>query len=152
MIHMYVVVSCNLKMLYCILSGVKHIVGNGKSINFWLDVWIDNCPFKIRFDNLFRICGNPSVRVDECFVDGIWNIDFVRSFGAKERDQWEELKSILNEVSLTDDNDSIEWCLDKHGQFSVKSLYRHITFGGVVNWKLQKVWDINIPLKVKIFL
>lgn len=127
-------------------------LGNGRSIHVWKDVWFDNCPFNVRFVNLFRICENPDICVDKCCDKGVWNIKFNRSFGVEERKQWEELKLILDGVMLEDKRDSLGWLLDSHGQFSVKSLYRHLTNGGVTNWKLKKVWASSIPLKVKIVL
>lgn len=34
----------------------------------------------------------------------------------------------------------------------MKSLYQHLTFGGVIDSRLKKLWSSTIPLKVKIFL
>lgn len=55
-------------------------------------------------------------------------------------------------MSLNDDADKVFWGLEKSGIFSVKSLYRYISFGGRTFSQTQKLWKSKIPLKVKIFL
>lgn len=95
-----------------------------KRTSFWKDVWIGNCPLKVRFSNLFKIWQDPDISTADCCRDGVWNIKFIRSFGGDK---------------------------EKSGQFCIKSLYRHISFGGVTNRKMQKLWSRKIPLKVKIF-
>lgn len=131
---------------------VKYDIGDGRSILFRQDVWFENCRFNVRFVNLFRICENPGICVYNCCVDGVWNVNFLRSFGTEGKIQWEELVHILDGIALKDKKDRLGWCLGNHGQFSVKSLYRHLANGGVTNWKLQKVWASRVPLKAKIFL
>lgn len=133
-------------------KGVRHILGDGKSISFWEDVWIDSCPLKIRFDKLFRICEDPKIIVANCWFNNVWNIQFTRSFGREEIIQWEDLKNLLFNVEFRERSDSFHWCLHSSGLFSVKTLYIHVSFGGVTSWKLQRLWRIKIPLKIKIFL
>ncbi|OEL14069.1 hypothetical protein BAE44_0024912, partial [Dichanthelium oligosanthes] len=41
--------------------------------------------------------------------------------------------------------------LEKSGKFSTRSLYRLMTFGGVVDMRMVDVWNTKIPLKSKIF-
>jgi hypothetical protein len=37
-------------------SGLKYVVGNGKKPRFWHEVWLGECPLRIRFNKLFMIC------------------------------------------------------------------------------------------------
>lgn len=40
------------RVKHLFLCGVNHVVGDGKSVSFWRDVWIDHCPLKVRFYKL----------------------------------------------------------------------------------------------------
>jgi hypothetical protein len=46
------------------------VLGNGKKIRFWLDVWVGECPFKIRFNNLFEISREQKWEVRKVFFWG----------------------------------------------------------------------------------
>lgn len=69
-----------------------------------------------------------------------------------ERDAWSDLKTGLSGVELSRDKDKVIWCLERSGRFSVKSLYRFWSFGGVISSRNQKLWKSRIPLKVKVFV
>lgn len=88
----------------------------------------------------------------DCLIDNEWRIDFNRQFGKVEADSWILLKNAMKEVSLNSDPDKVIWGLEKSGRFSVKSLYRHISFGGRIVSSTQKLWKSKLPLKVKIFI
>ena len=78
-------------------------------------------------------------------------IAFRRTFGATEREQWEELLSCiaLNPPSL--EPDVLSWHLEPSGRFSTRSLYQAIVPSpGPV--ELTVLWEIKIPLKICIFL
>ena len=59
---------------------------------------------------------------------------------------------LLGEVSLSDGRDEVFWALERSQQYSAKSLYNLMTFGGVQDVQMMLIWKCNIPLKVKIFL
>jgi hypothetical protein len=44
------------------------------------------------------------------------------------------------------------WKLNQSGQFTTKSLYREMVFGGIKDIKLQELWKSSIPLKIKVFM
>lgn len=79
--------------------GVVQQIGNGEAVFFWKDVWLGSCPLKIRYGRLFNITSNPDITVADCFVDGVWNITFIRQFG-REEDMWKGLKNDLYGVEL----------------------------------------------------
>lgn len=139
------------KLSVCFSRGVLRI-GDGCSTSFWGDVWLDDCPLKIKYDKLFLCCQFPDVSVANCLLEGMWNIPFKRSLGLEESDQWEDLKLNLLKGDLNNSRDSLIWCFENSGIFSVKSLYKHLTFRGVISRKFQKMWKSKLPLKVKNFL
>jgi hypothetical protein len=54
-------------------------------------------------------------------------------------------------VSLSDREDSIRWALSINSQFST-SLYRHCSFSGVVDVRMEELWKSKLPLKIRNFL
>jgi hypothetical protein len=95
---------------YTCQQGLRCIMGNGKKIRFWLDVWLGECSLKIRFSRLFDI-----------FEEQIWevkgegggvNLAFRRRFGDRKILEWEEFKECLNTVQLSG-QDTVCWALTK---------------------------------------
>jgi hypothetical protein len=33
--------------------GLEYVIGNGKKVRFWLDIWVGECPFRILFPHIF---------------------------------------------------------------------------------------------------
>jgi hypothetical protein len=62
------------------------------------------------------------------------------------------MEECLHGVHLSDKEDTIKWALTKNGMFSVASLYKHCTFSGVVDVRMEELWSSKIPLKVKFFV
>ena len=46
----------------------------------------------------------------------------------------------------------MQWILENRGHYTTKLLYRIMTFGGVKDVLMVKVWRCKIPLKIKFFL
>lgn len=59
---------------------------------------------------------------------------------------------MLRNINITDEEDGIVWGLEKSSQYSTKSMYRHLSFGGVINTNMQEMWRSRVPLKVSVFL
>ncbi|WMV58807.1 hypothetical protein MTR67_052192 [Solanum verrucosum] len=53
-------------------------VGNGAKTKFWRDRWFDQTPLKEAFPDLFLICVNPEVTIQECWSTQGWDISFRR--------------------------------------------------------------------------
>jgi hypothetical protein len=67
------------------------------------------------------------------------------------RDQWYDLATRLNEVTLLGEDDLVilKWTTNK--KFSVKSIYEHLTKDDKgPNYK--RIWKAKIPEKIKIFM
>jgi hypothetical protein len=77
-----------------------YILGNGKKIRFWHDVWIGGCPLKIAFSNIFEISNQQEWTVCRILEFGLTNLSFRRSFGSREDNEWLELSHLLEGVSL----------------------------------------------------
>ena len=81
-----------MKVKHLFNLGIRYKVGNGQDISFWEDVWVNDCSFKLKYNNLFHLCQLPSMSVYDGVKDGSWDISFRRSFGAEETQQWEDMK------------------------------------------------------------
>ena len=59
-------------------NGARWIVGNGKRVRFWHDVWLDNYPLRIRFPRLYRINRQEDVAA---MYEVDWHLDMRRRLG-----------------------------------------------------------------------
>ena len=64
----------------------------------------------------------------------------------------EELMDIFELVQIQDTEDIVTWALELSGKFSSRSLYRLMTNPGEVDTRVKEMWEVKIPLKIKIFL
>lgn len=129
-------------------KGKGHI-GNGEQTRFWKDVWLDECPLKVSYPNLFKICHDQDISVLTA-GELNWNLSYRRCFGVSEMEEWRELMAKLGRINLTALEDKVIWKLEKSGKFSTRSMYRYITFAGVVDVRMMEIWNSKIPLKVQI--
>ena len=90
--------------------------------------------------------------VRDCWVDGEWRLDLCRSFGPEEVRQWETLLHYLDEENLTDSNDGVLWALEKKGGYTSQSMYKFLSFRGVINKRMQRIWECRLPMKIKVFM
>jgi hypothetical protein len=67
-------------------------------------------------------------------------------------EEWRELMTKLRNVQLIDEEDRVVWKLEQSGKYTTRSMYRFITFGGVIDTRMIEIWNTKIPLKVQIFL
>jgi len=119
---------------------------------FWHDCWLGDCALKVTFPNLFHIAVRQDLEVVEAWVEGQWFLEFRRQLNGILWEEWSNLMLLLDEVSLSDGRDEVFWALERSQQYSAKSLYNLMTFGGVQDVQMMLIWKCNIPLKVKIFL
>lgn len=124
---------------------------SGIQTRFWKDVWLEECSLKIKFPNLFKICHEQDITVEEANRQQ-WDLNYRRNFGDNEMDEWREMMETLVLVELTEGTDKVIWKLTNSGKFTTRSMYRYITFGGVIDTRMMEIWKAKIPLKVQIFL
>ncbi|GKA33161.1 RNA-directed DNA polymerase, eukaryota [Tanacetum coccineum] len=104
------------------VSRCKKRVGNGCNTGFWLDIWVLDCPLSIRFPRIFALEIDKKVSISvkmgaNSIVDSFRRL--IRD--GVERQQWGDLSSILDTISLFYlTNDKVESC-DIYERFS--SLY-----------------------------
>jgi hypothetical protein len=63
-----------------------------------------------------------------------------------------ELMEKLNGVQLNGDIDKMIWKLEKSRCYSTKSMYRCLSYLGVSNKRMKKLWKSKLPMKLKTFM
>jgi hypothetical protein len=113
-------------------------LGDGKTTSFWLDSWLENKPLSTRFPALFSHVQKPNVLVAGCYSENGWAL----WFGHFDR---------LEQVSFSNDPDRRIMRFGPDKNFSVKSCYYALNFGGTLCAGNQEIWNSFAPKKCKIF-
>lgn len=94
--------------------GISWIVGNGKRVRFWMDVWLHSCSLRVSFPRLFRICRQQEASIAEMFgLD--WLLDLRRRLGPEEVEEWNTHMQALEVVQISDRDDCLVWALEGSG-------------------------------------
>lgn len=97
-------------------------------------MWWGECPLKVSFNNIFKICEQQEETIAQVYVDGQWQLTFRRNFGPREMMEWDEMQECLRGLQLTEEKDMVKWSLEKSGKFSTKSLYQHVSNPGMIHF------------------
>ncbi|KAK8995405.1 hypothetical protein V6N11_069839 [Hibiscus sabdariffa] len=92
---------CNIeRVLHIVQSNLVLQVGDGRSIFFWSDTWVDNVFLKERLPRIFAIASNKSGFISDfgCKVDSVWvwEVSLGRPLFDWEVEQWNEFSACLN--------------------------------------------------------
>lgn len=79
-------------------------------------------------------------------------MEFRRTLSAIEAEKWMELVNTIKNAEITEGADEVVWALEKSGQFTTKSMHRMMAHQGVIDYRMKKIWECKLPLKLKIFL
>lgn len=66
--------------------------------------------------------------------------------------EWDELLRCLGQVTKSTQPDTVRWMLETSGNYTTRSLYKHLLNPGVAHTAMTEIWQAKIPLKVKIFI
>jgi len=63
-------------------------------------------------------------------------------------EQWGQMMTMLEGISLTERTDTAVWMLEKSSNLTTKSVYKIITFPGIVDLRMKDIWEtkLNFPL------
>ncbi|EOY20792.1 Uncharacterized protein TCM_012134 [Theobroma cacao] len=78
----------------------RWIVGNGETICFWFDKWIDDIPLASKFPRLFSLAVDKDMRVLDACQNGLWSINFRRVLYSWEKEDLDRILNSLSSVSL----------------------------------------------------
>lgn len=141
-----------------VLSCIRKKAGNGNHILFWHDIWIGDTPLKIICPRLFSISTLPNGLVSSLgFWDGRtwkWSLSWLRSLRPQDSVERCNLQSLLDNVVLSPEaSDSLIWCPQKSGEFSVKSFSMELAksyHNGQIDI-IKGMWRSLVPHRIEIF-
>ena len=138
-------------------SNVGFILGDGSSIHFWRDEWIEGVVLKDVFPRIFALSVNKLGKVKEFGTLSIngwqWEIPLRRRLFGWELHQWSVLMSLLKGHVVCDSfKDSFVWKGSTSGKYSVYLYCKSVRTSSNSDkevWKL--VWKGLAPSKVEVF-
>jgi hypothetical protein len=86
------------------------------------------------------------------WVEGELRVTFRRTFDENMFQSWGDLLSVAETLDLKEGNDSLVWCYQNSGVYSMQSLYAIIYYRGVSPVYVPAVWNIVVPPKIHLFL
>jgi hypothetical protein len=107
-------------------EGDETHTGGWKKIKFWHEVWLGECPLRVKYGRLFNICHQQEWEVSRVLGGGQINLTFRRIVEAPEWREWEDLESELAEVELTIEEDSLRWALTPPPMGSLHTCCIHV--------------------------
>ncbi|XVF32879.1 hypothetical protein REPUB_Repub17cG0121000 [Reevesia pubescens] len=127
-----------------VVEGTKHLVLNGRGTFFLKDRWLGDQALKNR-------CSLPNLD-DSSLVS-----EFIDASGSWD---WEKLINIPRELKeqlasfspVPDLDDQVIWSAAPNGLFSVSSAYNLLLQPATPNPDWMKVWQLDIPPRIKHFL
>jgi zinc-binding in reverse transcriptase len=133
--------------------NMKSLVGTGQNILFWFDIWYGEILFYIQFPNLFAKAKSPlTLTVVQVWNLGNFNVPLTRGASLLLRAEKAHVHSIMVDLSVNFvGNDSCVWSLDTKGIFLVRSMYLFFMNSGCINYSMNCLWELKLPLKVCCF-
>ncbi|GJR40531.1 hypothetical protein Tco_1216215 [Tanacetum coccineum] len=96
-------------------------IGDGLSTRFWLDIWVSEIPLSERFPRLFMLDVEKEVSVAAKLGSVSIDVSFRRGVrDGVERQQWDDLQSLMQSVFLSSLGDRWICDLSGDGEFRVK--------------------------------
>jgi hypothetical protein len=143
-------------------ANVSSILGDGKSIGFWMEKWIGSAQFKELYSNLFVKELDRNVVVAD---KGRWETDgwswvlFQEGYLTdNDASDANDLRHLMAEYHPFDRGDKRRWIPEALGHYTVDSTYKFLQQRIVeeelcpnVIRALQKLWKNDVPSKVSIF-
>ncbi|KAE8731452.1 hypothetical protein F3Y22_tig00002840pilonHSYRG01365 [Hibiscus syriacus] len=143
-------------------ESFRWVVGDGKSLLFWEDVWFGESALRSRYPRIYRLVLRKYITVCDMISAGEWqNLDttalFERQLLVRELTTIRIIKREVDDVSFNSSVvDRIVWVHETDGLFKVKKLTELLLSDGyfedVCSFNFDKIWSLKVPPKVKYFL
>ncbi|RVX20110.1 putative ribonuclease H protein [Vitis vinifera] len=137
-------------------NKVAFLVGNGRRVKFWKDIWWGNFPLCNSFPSLYAFASSKEAWVEEFWdtsgVEGAWSPRFSRPFNDWEVEEVERLLLTIRGARLSPlMEDRMMWKVTSNGSFSVKSLYNDLSSRRAGLFPHGLIWNPSVPSKVSFF-
>nr|GEX60280.1 RNA-directed DNA polymerase, eukaryota [Tanacetum cinerariifolium] len=134
------------------VSHCKKRVRDGHNTRFWYDSWVFNQPLRVRFPRLFGLETDKESTVASKLGSSLVDAFFRRSVrDGVERQQWDDLNSVLGSVTLSASKD--RWICDLNGDgvFRVKEVRTILDDIFLPSANDATRWVKYIPIKINVF-
>ena len=116
----------------------------------WEDLWLTDTSFASQFPHLYAISNDQNITVRDALGSSISSLSFRRNIVGPKLVEWENVRTLCDNVVLSDEDDQLVWLLTASKQFPVKSFYSAMQSVGSVPHRF--LWKVKIPLRVKTFI
>lgn len=130
--------------------GYRWMVGNGRKIKFWEDIWFGTSPLAVQFWDLYSVVNEKGKTISEIWVDNQIRCSFRRTFSDTLLLRWYELEGIMQHLNMSNEEDALIWQYESNGHYSAKSLYAIINFRDVLPIYIPAIWSITVPSRVHV--
>lgn len=137
--------------------NTRFMIGNGRLIKFWKDLWWDDHPLSYVFPCLFHISMYKDTLVADVlspsFNELNWNLPFSRDLFEWEVELLANLFSSLNGVFISNIIlDKRVWTLESSGQLTSKSFFILIlnVSSPSYSFPFKRIWSPPVPPRVRI--
>ncbi|GJR56314.1 RNA-directed DNA polymerase, eukaryota [Tanacetum coccineum] len=133
-------------------SHCKKRIGDGSCTSFWYDIWLADAPLCVQFPRLFALELDKEIVVANKMGASSVSASFRRDVrDGAQRQQWDDLSSILHSVVLSSSKDRWTCDLSGDGEFKVKVIRNFIDDLFLPSSDVKTRWVKFIPIKVNVF-
>jgi zinc-binding in reverse transcriptase len=134
-----------------VIPGILRVVGPGKNIIFWHNVWFDNTFLAHQFPNLFAKVKKVHVSLFQVWNGGNFKLFLSHGLSNIVRRERAMIFDILSQFQLCEDDDSAIWDRTTSEIYFLISQYKFLNFRGAKLARRDSIWYIRSSLKVKLF-
>ncbi|GJU53281.1 RNA-directed DNA polymerase, eukaryota [Tanacetum coccineum] len=134
------------------VSHCKKRVGDGQNTRFWLDTWILDVPFSVRFPRIYALEKDKLASVAAKWGASSFDASFRRQVrDGAECQQWSDMLSLLGTVTLSSSIN--RWVCDLNGEgvFHVKEIRSILDDLFLPSAVEATRWVKFIPIKINVF-
>ena len=131
------------------------MIGNGQTIAFWTDRWIQGKAVKDIAPALLEFVSRRDIKettVAAAMESRSWIRQITGGITVPAIMEYLRLWDILSTITLGEGEDKLIWCWRADGAYSSKSAYRALFMAATPVYGCHLVWETWAPLRVKIFL
>ncbi|GJV15172.1 RNA-directed DNA polymerase, eukaryota [Tanacetum coccineum] len=134
------------------VATIAKRIGDGSCTSFWYDIWLADAPLCVQFPRLFALELDKEIVVANKMGASSVSASFRRDVrDGAERQQWDDLSSIMNSVVLSSSKDRWTCDLSGDGEFKVKVIRNFIDDLFLPSSDVATRWVKFIPIKVNVF-
>ena len=132
------------------------VLGDGRRINFWKDVWCGGEALCARFPSLFNLALNKEARVADIWESGVgargWSPTFLRSLNDWEIGEMVRFLQILHDQNFRPTGEDMLLLKEvKEKRFSVQAMYKCYDSSPAFDFPYHSIWNSVVRPKIGIF-